>query len=80
MNRTKYDIPDKALFRKTVKTAFAMRRKTLTNNLMVGFKVDRLTAENIIAEMRLSPNCRGEELSVEQFVQLYRIIEKQGLK
>lgn len=80
MNRTKYDIPDKALFRKTVKTAFAMRRKTLTNNLMVGFKTDRPTAESIIAKMRLSPNCRGEELSVEQFIELYRVIENQGLK
>lgn len=80
MDRSKYDIPNKALFRKTVKTAFAMRRKTLINNLMVGFGIDRSAAEAILAEMNLSPNCRGEELSVERFVELYRVIEKSGLK
>lgn len=76
MDRDKYDIPNKELFRKTVKTAFAMRRKTLINNLMVGFNVDRQTAESILTTMNLMPNCRGEELSVEQFVKLYRVIEQ----
>lgn len=80
MDRSKYDMPDKALFRKTVKTAFAMRRKILINNLMVGFNIDRQTAEGILAEMNLATTCRGEELSVEQFVQLYRVVERQGLK
>lgn len=79
MDRDKYDIPDKALFRKTVKTAFAMRRKTLVNNLMVGFSVNRLNAENILAEMNLPSNCRGEELSVEQFVQLCKVIQNRGI-
>lgn len=79
MDRDKYDIPDKALFRKTVKTAFAMRRKTLVNNLMVGFSVNRQNAENILAEMNLPSNCRGEELSVEQFVQLCKVIQNRGI-
>ena len=79
VDRNKYDIPDKALFRKTVKTAFAMRRKTLVNNLMVGFSVNRQNAENILAEMNLPSNCRGEELSVEQFVQLYKVIQNRGI-
>lgn len=80
MRRNKYDISNRALFRKTVKTAFAMRRKTLVNNLMVGFNTDRQTAESIVAATHLSLNCRGEELSVAQFVQLYKVIETQGLK
>lgn len=80
MDRNKYDIPNKALFRKTVKTAFAMRRKTLINNLMVGFNVERKTAEDILSAINLSAACRGEELSVEQFISLYRELEKQGLK
>lgn len=78
--RDKFDIDNHALFRKTVKTAFAMRRKTLVNNLMVGFNIDRNTAENILATMGLSANCRGEELSVGQFVQLYKVVQSQGLK
>lgn len=80
MVRNKYDISDKVLFRKTVKAAFAMRRKTLVNNLMAGFNVDRATAEAIISAMGLSSNCRGEELSVEQFVKLHFVLQQHGIK
>ena len=80
MNRNKTDISNHALFRKTVKTAFAMRRKTLVNNLTVGFGVTRQLAEEILAQCNLDERCRGEELSVAQFVQLYRCVEAHGLK
>lgn len=80
INRNKTDISNHALFRKTVKTAFAMRRKTLVNNLTVGFGVTRQLAEEILAQCNLDERCRGEELSVAQFVQLYRCVEAHGLK
>lgn len=80
INRNKTDISSHALFRKTVKTAFAMRRKTLVNNLTVGFGVTRQLAEEILAQCNLDERCRGEELSVAQFVQLYRCVEAHGLK
>lgn len=80
MNKNKFDITDRKLFRKTVKTGFAMRRKTLSNNLMVGFGIDRTLAEKILANCKFAANCRGEELSVEQFVMLYRAIEQVGLR
>lgn len=76
MNRNKYDISNRKLFRKTVKTAFAMRRKTLVNNLTVGFNLNRVVAEQITTQSNLSVGCRGEELSVEQFVKLYKTIER----
>lgn len=76
MNRNKYDISNRKLFRKTVKTAFAMRRKTLVNNLTVGFNLNRAVAEQITTQSNLSVGCRGEELSVEQFVKLYKTIER----
>lgn len=79
LNRNKYDICDMALFRKTVKCAFAMRRKTLVNNLSVGFGIDKSTAEHILTLCQLSPNCRGEELSTQQFVQLCNSIASEGL-
>lgn len=72
--RNKYDIPDSALFRKTVRSSFAMRRKTLANNLIVGFGFSRETVERVIAECGLSVNCRGEELSTAQFVGLCNAI------
>ena len=74
-NRNKYDIADAKLFRKTVRIAFAMRRKTLLNNLTVGFNVSKQQAEQILAACDLPITCRGEELSVAQFVQLYKTIE-----
>ena len=74
-NRNKYDIADANLFRKTVRIAFAMRRKTLLNNLTVGFNISKQQAEQILTACDLSLNCRGEELSVAQFVQLYKTIE-----
>lgn len=80
MRRDKYDVTDKPLFRKTVKTAFAMRRKTLVNNLMSGFKLTRDAAEAILSLTGLSLNCRGEELSVEEFMSLYKTISAQGIK
>lgn len=75
VNRNKFCIDDHDFFRKTVRVAFAMRRKTLTNNLVVGFKIDRATAENVLEKAGLAPNCRGEELSVEQFVELSKLLK-----
>lgn len=75
INRNKYDISDSALFRKVVKVAFAMRRKTLVNNLIVGFGMQRDEAEQVLAVVGLDVGCRGEELSTEQFVTLYKVVQ-----
>lgn len=80
IDKNKFDIENRALFRKTVKNSFAMRRKTLVNNLINGFKIDRSLAETLISQCGLSLNCRGEELSTSQFIQLYNVIEKSGIK
>lgn len=79
INRNKFDIADHAFFRKTVRIAFAMRRKTLVNNLTVGFKIDRTLAESVLVKTGLSATCRGEELSVEQFVQLSKLLRASGI-
>ena len=78
--RDKFDILNAQLLRKTVKVSFAMRRKTLVNNLAVGFGISKQQAEGILTACDLPVGCRGEELSVEQFVQLYNTIENLGLK
>ena len=75
IKRNKYDISDSALFRKVVKVAFAMRRKTLVNNLIVGFGMQRDEAERVLAVVGLDVGCRGEELSTEQFVTLYKVVQ-----
>ena len=73
--RDKFDIEDSAFFRKTVKNSFAMRRKTLVNNLMNAFKLPREVAEGILQQMGLSATIRGEALSVGQFVELAKVLK-----
>lgn len=75
INRDKYDVTDRALFRKTVKAGFAMRRKTLVNNLINAFKLTRVQAEDVLAQCGLPLNCRGEELTTNRYVALYKILQ-----
>lgn len=77
LNKNKFDIDDHEFFRKVVKISFAMRRKTLINNLMVGFKMDRATAEKVLTQCDLRQNCRGEELSVQKFVDLCNVLRSE---
>ena len=79
-NRSKFNIHNAALFRKVVRVSFAMRRKTLVNNLSVGFAISKEQAQDLLVACNLPVGCRGEELSVEQFVNLYQTIEKLQLK
>lgn len=79
LKRDKYPIVDAKAFRKTVKAAFAMRRKTLVNNIAVGVKTDKVTAEKILTECGLASTCRGEELSTQQFVELCDCLKRYGL-
>jgi 16S rRNA (adenine1518-N6/adenine1519-N6)-dimethyltransferase len=74
--RDKYDIKDAEHFRKVVKAAFAMRRKTLLNNLVVAFKMSREDAERVLQQLGVEPNIRGEALSVADFVRLEDILKK----
>ena len=63
-----WDIADKALFFRTVKAAFAMRRKKLSNGLAAGFpELGKNGAAEILAACGFDPNVRGETLSIEEF-------------
>ena len=59
---------DEALFFKVVKTAFNQRRKTLRNSLKSFNLSDNLKANTIFYQ-------RPEQLSVEQFINLTKLIE-----
>lgn len=60
-----------AYFHRTVKAAFAQRRKTLVNALSAGFSnVDKATLTEILTELGHSPTVRGERLSTGEFVAL----------
>ena len=61
-------IPYDPSFSKLVKAAFAMRRKTLRNNL--SGLIPKETVPAVIESAGLNASCRAEELSVDDFVKL----------
>ena len=63
------------ILRKLVRCAFAMRRKTLANNLVAAFPIARADAEKAILACGFPAAVRGERLSAEDFVRLAREIE-----
>ena len=62
---------DEALLFRTVKAAFAQRRKTLSNTLTAGFpELSREQIQGVIAACGLDPTVRGERLDIAQFTAL----------
>lgn len=64
------DVGDTDLYKKVVRAAFSSRRKTLENNLISAFGLERGRAREIIAGCGLKDGVRGETLSPEQFASL----------
>ena len=69
---------DEALFLRLVNAAFAMRRKTLANNLTAAFGAARETALSWIAALGKDERVRGEALSIAELAALSDIIEAAG--
>ncbi len=62
--------PESFFFR-TVKAAFALRRKTLLNSLQTGFSnLTKVQLSEAIAQCGFEPSIRGEKLSLEEFARL----------
>ncbi len=64
---------EKKLF-SLIATAFAMRRKTLVNNLMPAYSLSREKAAELLEQAGLPVNVRGEALSLEEFARLSRLL------
>ena len=80
LNKNKHQIEDLKAYRAGVRCAFLSRRKTLVNNLMMSFKVDRSTAEDIVTAVKGDVMVRGETLTTEDFVALSNQILLKNLK
>ncbi len=65
---------DKAKVKKVIRCAFAMRRKTLVNNLMNGLSVSREVANKALSDMGLDERIRGEALDIEHFIRLSQLL------
>jgi 16S rRNA (adenine1518-N6/adenine1519-N6)-dimethyltransferase len=69
----KYAVDDRIKFLKFTSSAFAMRRKTLANNLNASFGIEKQSVEKILTENGYSPSVRGEALAMRDFLKLYGI-------
>lgn len=62
-----YSVANVDTFKRLVKAAFAMRRKTLVNNLVSGFGLSREQALASLLSAGISEKARAEELTIEDF-------------
>ncbi len=70
-----WDIQDEAIFFRTVRSSFAMRRKKLSNGLAAGFpQLGKEGAEAVIREAGFSENVRGETLGIPEFARIANAI------
>lgn len=76
LNYNKFKIDNLDFHQKVIESAFSMRRKTLANCLKSKLNLSQDQILQIFDEMGLNANCRGEQLSVEQFVSLSNKILK----
>ncbi|MBE5732051.1 MAG: 16S rRNA (adenine(1518)-N(6)/adenine(1519)-N(6))-dimethyltransferase RsmA [Clostridiales bacterium] len=72
--KKRYDIMREDKIDALVRGAFAMKRKTLVNNLCSSLGFSRVDAEKYLAQLNLKPTVRAEELSAEQFAQLCNVL------
>ena len=70
---------DAAAYRRTVKCAFLNRRKTLENNLVNYFKIDRATAKEILMLTGIDEKARGETLSPQKLADLTKVLQDKGI-
>ena len=75
-DKQKYQILDIIKYRKLIKNAFSMRRKTLVNNLMKGYNLNRQQIENILKSCGIDILVRGEELDASTYVTLSNYLVK----
>ena len=69
------EIRDESMFFRTVRAAFAQRRKTLLNCLSAGFgEFNKTELTEIMGSCGLAPSVRGETLTIEQFAALSNAI------
>lgn len=68
------NLEDYSFFRRTIKSAFAQRRKTLKNCLLgAGFEKEKIVSA--ISKLGLDENIRGEKLSIAQLGELSKLLK-----
>lgn len=75
VDRSKLSGENLPFLRKLVKAAFAMRRKTLANNLSSAFGLDKQAVTDKITDAGFPPLVRGEALSLGDYIKLSKYFE-----
>ena len=68
------EVKSREMFFRVANAAFALRRKTMVNNLCASFRMDREEALRAMAAAGLDEKVRGEKLTLEQIAKLSDII------
>lgn len=68
------DVADEKTFFRVAGAAFAMRRKTMVNNLCSAFHLEREAACEALEACGLDPRVRGERLSLDEFARLSNLL------
>ena len=66
----KVRVDDEALFFRIAAAAFAMRRKTMANNLIASFRMPREAVDGWMGSCGIDGSARGENLSMDDFAAL----------
>ena len=74
VDSTVIQIKNEDLLFELIKENFSKRRKTITNSLSNTVSKEKLI--NILKELGIDENIRGEKLSLEQFAQISNLIQK----
>jgi len=61
---------NEALLFRLIRASFNQRRKTFANSVKNGMSYDRERIEEILVQMGLPPNIRGEALTLNQFIEI----------
>ena len=72
------EVRDREMFFKVANSAFALRRKTMVNNLCATFRVDRAQAVAWMDAAGLDEKIRGEKLTIAQIAELSDTIMNMG--
>lgn len=79
LDKPRVDVKNENFFFRTVKAAFAQRRKTLLNCLSQAFPIPKQELSEIMLSADISPQCRGEALGISEFARLSdKLYEHQG--
>lgn len=74
-----FAVKSKKAFKETVRCAFLSRRKTLENNLVNAFRLNRERAKSILSQAEIESGARGETLSPRTVGKLSDILFERGI-